>query len=176
MFNVHCPTRRQVPPVLKSIFIFQTLTPNVPTLFSLSCTLWSIPIAIFLSSCGCAWHLDFIPISLPFTAPIRFLIPAQQLKKLPQLLYVRIYFFLEQERRALFIWCWYTSIRLVQYIYFYIQGCQSELKSGGAEWDFSRLWDLEARNLGYIRDFETKKVVVHMHLLHQLVWRPCLYY
>ena len=27
--SVHCPTRRQVPPVLKSIFIFRTLTPNI---------------------------------------------------------------------------------------------------------------------------------------------------
>ena len=26
--SFHCPTRRQVPPVLKSIFIFRTLTPN----------------------------------------------------------------------------------------------------------------------------------------------------
>ena len=34
-------------------------------------------------------------------------------------------------------------------------GRQSELKSGGAERDFSRLRDLEARNLGYVRDQKT---------------------
>ena len=40
------------------------------------------------------------------------------------------------------------------------QGRQSELKSGGAERDFSRIRG--EGNLGYVRDFETKKVVVHI--------------
>ena len=38
-----------------------------------------------------------------------------------------------------------------------MQGRQTGLKSGGAERDFLRLRDLEARDLGYVRDFETKK-------------------
>ena len=42
----------------------------------------------------------------------------------------------------------------------YIHGRQSDLKSVGADEtfpDFSRLRDLDVRNLQYIRDFETKK-------------------
>ena len=34
LFSVHCPTGRQVPLVLKSIFIFRTLTPNVLVVFA----------------------------------------------------------------------------------------------------------------------------------------------
>ena len=44
-----------------------------------------------------------------------------------------------------------------QYLHTYIQGRPSGLKSSGAERDFSRLRDIEVINLGYVRDFETRK-------------------
>ena len=42
MFTVHCPTQRQVPPVVKSIFIFRTLTPNNYTIRYIPIKLYSV--------------------------------------------------------------------------------------------------------------------------------------
>ena len=119
LYNVHT-----IPTWLKICIAENGITTPVATLFSLLYTVIhsNSHFSFFLWLCV---TFGFYPNLSSFYRPHPFSYSCPAAEEIAAT-FVRIYFFLEQERRALFIWCWYT-IRLCQYLFCIITGVYPEL-------------------------------------------------